>query len=116
MENTGFVPCSAKHKGCTKAHSELVWGFRAERRRQELELEAITKGHKADEVDHFARGGKKLITFKQWLIAHKRVKTVAEEVAEAIPARIAPVATVVFADEARLVSLSDADFWSAVAA
>lgn len=42
--------------------------YRAERARQEAELEAITGGYDTDYREHLARGGKPLITYKDWLI------------------------------------------------
>ena len=41
--------------------------YRAERHRQEVELENATGGYAADVKDYFDRGGKPLITFKDWL-------------------------------------------------
>jgi hypothetical protein len=112
-----FVPCSAKHKHCTKAHSELVWGYRVERRRQELDLEAITGGYAADKADYLARGGRPLITFKQWLAAHKRVEqapaaTVVVVEAEVVEAAIAAAERVVAEAAEALDQLDDADFWA----
>ncbi len=34
-----FVPCSPRHKSCSPTHSDLVWSYRAERERQEIEWE-----------------------------------------------------------------------------
>lgn len=76
---TAFLPCSAKHKGCTKAHSDLVWSYRAERRRQELKLEAITGGYKADRELYFAQGGAPLITFKAWITSSRKPAPLAAE-------------------------------------
>lgn len=56
-----------KHK-CSTRHSDLVAGYHAERERQEWELESITYGYAGDLREYFARGGKPLITFKQWLV------------------------------------------------
>ncbi|WP_131813761.1 hypothetical protein [Mycolicibacter kumamotonensis] len=41
--------------------------YRWERNRQEAELENITGGHPDDIEDYFARGGKPLITFRDWI-------------------------------------------------
>lgn len=43
--------------------------YRWERQRQEDELEGITGGHPDDIDDYFARGGKPLVTLKDWLKA-----------------------------------------------
>lgn len=45
--------------------------YRTERHRQEVELEGLTGGHPADEADYLARGGKPLITYKDWLKSRK---------------------------------------------
>ena len=65
-----FTPCSEKHKSCSPAHAALVWGYRAERARQEQARDKITNGHAGDERHWRATGGK-LITFKDWLKANK---------------------------------------------
>ncbi|MDQ3276457.1 MAG: hypothetical protein M3Q39_15890 [Actinomycetota bacterium] len=41
--------------------------YRAERERQEEELETITHGYAADAALYFARGGAPLINFRRWL-------------------------------------------------
>ena len=41
--------------------------YRWERQRQQDELEDITGGHPDDIEDYFARGGKPLVTFKDWI-------------------------------------------------
>jgi hypothetical protein len=45
--------------------------YRTERHRQEQELEGLTGGHPADIEDYFARGGKPLITYTDWLNGRK---------------------------------------------
>ena len=45
--------------------------YRVERHRQETELENATGGHAADIEDYFARGGKPLITYKDWMKGRK---------------------------------------------
>lgn len=45
--------------------------YRNERHRQELELERATGGYSADQADYFARGGKPLLTYKDWLRGRK---------------------------------------------
>jgi len=47
--------------------------YRNERHRQEVELENLTGGHPADIADYFARGGKPLITYKDWVRGHKGI-------------------------------------------
>lgn len=41
--------------------------YRVERHRQEMDLENQTGGYKADVKDYFDRGGKPLITYKDWM-------------------------------------------------
>src|SRR5690606_9055091 len=70
---TKFTPCSAKHgKYCSPAHAAMVWGYRAERARQEQSRDKITNGHAGDERHWKAKGGN-LIDFKSWLKAHKGI-------------------------------------------
>ena len=69
-EPGSFVPCSPKHKHCSPAHAPLVAGYRAERQRQELLLEAETNGYEGD-IKLWKANGNKLINFKTWLIAHR---------------------------------------------
>lgn len=45
--------------------------YRTERHRQEVELEGLTGGYPADTADHFARGGKPLINYSDWLKSKK---------------------------------------------
>jgi len=45
--------------------------YRTERHRQENELEGLTGGYAADRDDYFARGGKPLINYKDWLKSRK---------------------------------------------
>lgn len=45
--------------------------YRDERHRQELELEKTTGGYDADKADYFARGGKPLINYNDWLRGRK---------------------------------------------
>lgn len=45
--------------------------YRDERHRQELELEKATGGYSADKADYFARGGKPLINYKDFLRSQK---------------------------------------------
>ena len=41
--------------------------YRHERHRQEVELEGQTGGYSADKADYFARGGKPLLTLKDYM-------------------------------------------------
>jgi hypothetical protein len=45
--------------------------YRTERHRQEVELEGLTGGHPADISDYFARGGKPLINYNDWMRGKK---------------------------------------------
>jgi hypothetical protein len=65
-----FTPCSPRHKSCSPTHAAMVWEYRAERARQEVRLEAVTGGYIADH-DHWKAKGGKLISFGDWLKAHK---------------------------------------------
>lgn len=66
-----FTPCNTRHRSCSPAHADLVNNYRSERHRQEVELEAITGNYPADQQHWKAKGGK-LITFGDWLKAHRR--------------------------------------------
>ena len=63
-------------------HSQ-VRAYNEERERQMRELEKTTGGYIADEKDYFARGGKPLITFKDWLKSNKM--STAEQAARSAP-------------------------------
>lgn len=65
-----FTPCTPTHTACSPAHADLVRSYRIERHRQEVQLELITGGHRADREHWKAKGGK-LITFAEWLALHK---------------------------------------------
>lgn len=62
-------PAGRRHF-CSAWHFELVTSYRAERERQELALEEITLGYPADRELYLARGGRRPVTFREWLIAH----------------------------------------------
>jgi hypothetical protein len=51
----------------TAGRESDLMDYRTERHRQEVELEGLTGGHPTDIEDHFARGGKPLINYKDWL-------------------------------------------------
>ena len=57
-----------------RAHSDLVWAYRAERERQETahEITLTAKGEK----HHWKANGGKLINFKDWLKANKRIERI----------------------------------------
>jgi hypothetical protein len=62
-------PAKMGYRWLTAGRAEDLHEYRNERHRQEVELEGLTGGHPADIADHFARGGKPLITYKDWLRA-----------------------------------------------
>lgn len=66
-----FTPCSPKHKSCSPAHAELVESYRQERWRQIVDRERLTGDYDAD-IEHWEAKGGKLISFTDWLQAHKR--------------------------------------------
>lgn len=53
------------------ARDQDLHDYRVERHRQEVELEGLTGGNAADTADYFARGGKPLITYTDWLNGRK---------------------------------------------
>lgn len=63
------MPCSLRHKQCSRWHSELVESYRVERHRQEVEFEGLTGGYAGDQ-EHARAKGHSLITFGDWLKAH----------------------------------------------
>lgn len=65
-----FVPCSPRHKTCSATHSDLVWSYRAERERQEIEWERLTGGYAGD-AKHARATGHSVISFHEWLHARK---------------------------------------------
>ena len=71
-----FTPCSPRHRSCSPAHAGLVESYRLERWRQEHQLEGITGGH-AEDYEHWKAKGGKLIDFRGWLKAHKRIQRAA---------------------------------------
>lgn len=68
-----FVPCSPRHRHCSRAHSALVEAYCDERRRQEGYRDEITLGYAGDERRWTDSGGR-LITFKEWLIFNRTNK------------------------------------------
>jgi len=67
---TGFVPCSRKHKSCSKFHASMVREYRAEREREETALEGETGNYPGD-IEHRKAKGGTMIDFRTWLVAHK---------------------------------------------
>lgn len=65
-----FTPCSPRHKSCSPAHAELVESYRDERFRQEVQLENRTGNYRGD-IEHWKAKGGKLISFRDWLKAHR---------------------------------------------
>lgn len=65
-----FTPCSPKHKSCSPAHAAMVWSYREERRRQEIQYE-LPYSYDGDRK-LMRENGISLVTFKDWLIANKR--------------------------------------------
>lgn len=61
------VPCSQGHIGCTTHHRDLVDGYRDQRYREELELEAVTGMHDTD-IAIWRENGNRLTTFRDWLM------------------------------------------------
>src|SRR4051812_26338642 len=64
-----FVPCSPKHHHCSPAHAALVAGYRLARHDEEIRHEATLTN--PGDLKLAKENGFKLITFKDWLIAHK---------------------------------------------
>lgn len=60
------VPCSERHPGCTTHHRNLVDGYRDQRHREELAVEAETGGYAGD-LAHWRAMGGNLTTFAAWL-------------------------------------------------
>ena len=60
------VPCSPNHTGCTASHRTLVDGYREQREREELALEAETGLHRGD-IEFWKANGGRLTTFGDWL-------------------------------------------------
>jgi hypothetical protein len=67
-----FVPCSPRHHHCSPAHAALVRGYREERERQETANETVLTAR--GEREFWKANGGKLITFKTWLKANKKVE------------------------------------------
>lgn len=70
---SGFLPCSPKHKSCSRSHSNLVWAYRAERERQQLKMDEITLGYETDQKIYIENFGN-LIDFRCWLQMSKRTE------------------------------------------
>jgi hypothetical protein len=68
-----FVPCSPKHKACSRFHADMVREYQRERERQETALDEATGAHAGDVRDWKSRGGQ-LITFGQWLRGHRSAR------------------------------------------
>ncbi len=68
-----FVPCVKRHKSCSPSHAALVEAYRVERWRQERVFEDQTGGYRGD-IEHAKATGAQLITFRDWLKAHKRTE------------------------------------------
>jgi hypothetical protein len=66
-----FTPCSPHHKHCSPSHADLVRSYRAERERQEINVEAITGGY-AEDYEHWKAKGGNMIDFGRWLKAHRQ--------------------------------------------
>ena len=60
------VPCSPSHPGCTNHHRALVDGYRDQRYREELALEAETGMHAGD-IAFWKENGGRLTTFGDWI-------------------------------------------------
>lgn len=65
-------PTCGNHHGnnCSVAHHETVLGYRLARYNEEMQLENDT-GLGRGELEHWKANGGKLITFGDWLKAHK---------------------------------------------
>lgn len=63
----------ARRHPCSRAHADLVDGFRREQHAQQLRAEALTHGYARELAAYFGDDGtgdrvEKRITFKDWLI------------------------------------------------
>ena len=63
---TPVVPCSPFHENCTAAHRDVVDGYREQRTREELALEAETGNYRGD-LALWRENGNRLTNFNDWL-------------------------------------------------
>lgn len=75
MRRSCTVGEKARRHNCSRWHLELVLSYRDERERQECALEAVTAGYPADRELYVKLGGKRLVTFQDWLLAHAGGRT-----------------------------------------
>lgn len=64
-----FVPCSPRHRHCSRSHAALVHEYRWERDAQLTSRDECTGGYPGD-IKLWKENGNKIITFREWLIAN----------------------------------------------
>jgi hypothetical protein len=69
---TEFTPCSPKHKSCSPFHADMVRSYTQERQRQEIAHDGLWDAYGSGEYTAWKDQGGQLITFGEWLRAHKR--------------------------------------------
>lgn len=67
----GVTPCSSKPHNCNPQHKDMVTSYRDQRYRDEQEQEART-GNYAGDIAHERATGHRMVTFGEWLRAHRR--------------------------------------------